>query len=216
MTDQSPARATMQDAIERRAIEAAVWGMPIVSVDAMREAFFRDAGAKYGDIVFWSQPSDWQFPVHHAECVDVLRRNSISTCRTAPSSSRFRRRWTPGCSARSSTPGRCQWPMSARRARTREGRQIFAATAGRYAGGPARLHLHPVPDGQRLCPAARISKTSAAADVAKAIALVKQMRVYPLAAAAAPPEQRYIDMAGQLMDGVVKFDDPSTSGSRVW
>ena len=31
--------------IERRAVEAAIWGMPIVSVDAMREAFFRDAGA---------------------------------------------------------------------------------------------------------------------------------------------------------------------------
>src|SRR5262249_4609863 len=34
-------------------------GMPIVSVDAMREAFFRDAGANYNDIVFWSKPSDW-------------------------------------------------------------------------------------------------------------------------------------------------------------
>jgi hypothetical protein len=30
--------------------------MPIVSVDAMREAFFRDAGAQYNDIVFWSRP----------------------------------------------------------------------------------------------------------------------------------------------------------------
>lgn len=46
--------------IERRAVEAAIWGMPIVSFDAMREAFFRDAGAKYGDIIFWSKPSDWK------------------------------------------------------------------------------------------------------------------------------------------------------------
>jgi hypothetical protein len=45
---------------ERRAVEAAIWGMPIVSFDAMREAFFRDAGAKYGDIIFWSKPSDWK------------------------------------------------------------------------------------------------------------------------------------------------------------
>ena len=46
--------------LERRAVDAAIWGMPIVSVHAMREAFFRDAKAKYNDIVFWSKPSDWQ------------------------------------------------------------------------------------------------------------------------------------------------------------
>ena len=47
-------------AIERRAVEAAIWGMPIVSVDAMRQAFFR-AGAQYGDVVYCSKPADWKF-----------------------------------------------------------------------------------------------------------------------------------------------------------
>jgi hypothetical protein len=45
--------------LHRRAVEAAIWGMPIVSVDAMRQAFFRDADAMYGDIVWWSA-SDWK------------------------------------------------------------------------------------------------------------------------------------------------------------
>jgi hypothetical protein len=27
--------------IERRAVEAAIWGMPLVNVDAMRQAYFR-------------------------------------------------------------------------------------------------------------------------------------------------------------------------------
>jgi hypothetical protein len=45
-----------QRATERRAVEAAIWGMPIVSFDAMRQAFFRDAKARYGDIMFWSKP----------------------------------------------------------------------------------------------------------------------------------------------------------------
>ena len=40
---------------ERRAVEAAIWGMPIVNFDAMRQAFFRDAKAMYGDIMFWSK-----------------------------------------------------------------------------------------------------------------------------------------------------------------
>jgi hypothetical protein len=65
----TPARAqqkvrSSQDLIERvtedRAVDAAIWGMPIVSFDAMRQAFFRDAKATYGDIMFWSKPGGWQ------------------------------------------------------------------------------------------------------------------------------------------------------------
>ncbi len=47
--------------IERRAVEAAIWSMPLVSVETMRQAYFRDAGAKYNDILYWSKPSDWKF-----------------------------------------------------------------------------------------------------------------------------------------------------------
>ena len=46
--------------IERRAVEAAIWGMPLVNFDAMRQAYFRDAGAKYNDVMYWSKPSDWK------------------------------------------------------------------------------------------------------------------------------------------------------------
>src|SRR5262245_41545714 len=49
-------------ALQRRAVEAAIWGMPVVSVEAMRRAFF-STGAKYGDIVYLSKPADWQFQV---------------------------------------------------------------------------------------------------------------------------------------------------------
>jgi hypothetical protein len=43
------------------------------------------------------------------------------------------------------------------------------------------------------------------ADVAKALELVKQLRLYPLKADASP-SQRFVDMAGTLIDGVVAFD----------
>src|SRR5262249_18513496 len=49
-----------RQALQQRAIDAAIWGMTIVSVNAMRRAFFRDAKANYNDIVFWSKPSDWK------------------------------------------------------------------------------------------------------------------------------------------------------------
>src|SRR6478672_3821167 len=49
--------------IQRRAVEAVVWGMPLVNTDAMRQAFLRDVGAKYNDICYFSKPAEWRFQV---------------------------------------------------------------------------------------------------------------------------------------------------------
>jgi len=49
--------------LHRRAVEAAIWGMPLVNTDAMRQAYFRDVGAKYKDICYFSKPADWRFQV---------------------------------------------------------------------------------------------------------------------------------------------------------
>ncbi len=42
-----------------RAVEGAIWGMPLVNVDYMRQAYFK-AGAKYNDVIFWSNPNTWK------------------------------------------------------------------------------------------------------------------------------------------------------------
>jgi hypothetical protein len=52
-----------------------------------------------------------------------------------------------------------------------------------------------------------IPATSSAGDLEKAIGLVKQMRLYPLAEVGNPPASRYIDIAGQLFDGIARMDD---------
>src|SRR5262245_54809452 len=54
-------RVFSPERVERRAIELALWGMPIVSTAAMRRAFFA-AGAEYGDVYF-SKPADEKFQV---------------------------------------------------------------------------------------------------------------------------------------------------------
>src|SRR5262245_22804768 len=46
---------SLERLLQRRAIEIAIWGMPLVRFDAMRQAFFRDAQAMYGDVVYWSK-----------------------------------------------------------------------------------------------------------------------------------------------------------------
>jgi len=46
--------------IERRAVEAAIWGLPLVNFGAMRQAYFRDAEARDNDVMYWSKPLDWK------------------------------------------------------------------------------------------------------------------------------------------------------------
>lgn len=44
--------------IHRRAVDAAIWGVPAVSFDAMRQADLRDGKAKYNDIIWWPKQAD--------------------------------------------------------------------------------------------------------------------------------------------------------------
>jgi len=46
--------------IHRRAVDAAIWGQPIVSFDAMRQAYFRDAKANYNDVIWWPKGAGWK------------------------------------------------------------------------------------------------------------------------------------------------------------
>jgi hypothetical protein len=49
-------------ALERRAVEAIIWGMPAVNFDLMYQAMIRDAkaGAGSNKVVYWSKLSDWK------------------------------------------------------------------------------------------------------------------------------------------------------------
>jgi hypothetical protein len=48
---------------ERRAVEAAYWGMPAVNTWAMREGLKRDVGAGYNAVTYFSKPMDWKLQV---------------------------------------------------------------------------------------------------------------------------------------------------------
>jgi hypothetical protein len=46
--------------VHRRAVDAAIWGLGLVSEDAMKQAYFRDAKAKYNDIIWWPKGGSWK------------------------------------------------------------------------------------------------------------------------------------------------------------
>ena len=46
--------------VERRAVDAVIWGLPLVGEDAVKQAAFRDGKANYNDIVWWPKGGGWK------------------------------------------------------------------------------------------------------------------------------------------------------------
>jgi len=198
--------------LHRRAVEAAIWGMPMVSVDAMRQAFFRDAGAKYNDIVFWSRPSDWkmQFTTPNASTYYVYFNFNLKdgpVVLDVPAAE--------GAGLFGSIVDAWQVPVTdvgpAGDDGGKGGKYLMLPPGfkGELPAGYFPLRYDTF-NGYGLLRAIPVSMSDA--DIAKAIALVKKLRLYPLSKAADPPEQRHIDMVGKLLDGVVAFDESFYAG----
>ena len=45
--------------VERRAVEAVIWGMPAVNAELMFQAM-ADAKAGFNQVVYWSRPASWK------------------------------------------------------------------------------------------------------------------------------------------------------------
>jgi hypothetical protein len=47
-------------AIERRAVEAAIWGMPAVNYDLMLQEMLAKTPGKLNEVIYWGRPLDWK------------------------------------------------------------------------------------------------------------------------------------------------------------
>jgi hypothetical protein len=192
--------------LERRAVDAAIWGMPIVSFDVMRQGYFRDAKAHYGDIMYWSRFSTWK---NQTATPDTSSRYVI--CFTNTKDGPVVVEVPPVGDAALSGTLLDAWQVPL----------VDVGTTGEDLGNGGKYLLLPprykgeTPPGYIAVPsntyngmvALRVSpKSEQADDVREAIAYVKQLKTYPFAAANSPPEQRYIDMTEKLWDGIVRFD----------
>ena len=194
-------------ALERRAVESAIWGMPIVSVDAMRQAFFRDAGGQYNDVAFLSKQADWKFQITTPNAsswyvyIPLNTKNGPVVLDIPPA---------VGAGLFGSINDAWQKPEADVGPTGEDG-----GKGGKYAVLPPG-YKEPVPADVFAVPLSTyngysflraIPQTTSPTDVANALDLVKKVRVYPLTEATNPPQQRHIDIAGTLFDGVAVFDD---------
>ncbi|MDX2090693.1 MAG: DUF1254 domain-containing protein [Kofleriaceae bacterium] len=172
----------------------------------MREAFLRDAGANYNDIVYYSQLADWKLRITtpNASTQYVYLQINLSDgpiVIDVPAA--------VGAALFGSILDAWQVPL------------VDVGPQGEDQGQGGRYVLIPPGFEDDLPPgviAVRFStingyaalraspEDQSPAAVERALDLVRRLRMYPLARLGRPPEQRFIDMAGKLLDGIVRFD----------
>ena len=200
--------------VYRRALDAVIWGVPLVSEDAMRQAYFRDAKANYNDIIWWPKRSGWK---NQSLTVNTSVRYMYFFCNTKQDGPVVVD--LPPAVAGASFYGTIgdAWfvPLVDIGFQGKGGK--FLVLPPDYKGSVPAGYTPVRPKTYNTMTLVRsIVASDSAADVSAGDALVGKVKIYPLSKAANPPPQRLVDMTDTIYDGLVHYDQTFyTSLARV-
>jgi hypothetical protein len=192
--------------IERRAVEAIIWSVPIVNFDLMYEAMVRLGGAA-NQVLYWSRLPDWRNQTLTPNPDSIYLMPFFDTKDTGPMVLEI----PPADEGTivGSVMDCWQAPLE------------DVGPAGMDKGQGAKYLILPpgyseaVPEGYMALRSdtykgyallRSILKSVSDEDVAKAVEYGKRIKLYPLAQAANPPETTFIDAADKVFDATIPYD----------
>ena len=193
--------------IRRRAIEAVIWGMPIVNFDLMVQASARIKAAP-NQIVYWSRLPDWKNQTLTPNPDAVYLLPLIDTKRSGPMVLEI-----PPAGDDGSITGSIDdcWQTAVE--------DVGPAGADKGRGGKYLLlppdYKDDVPAGylvmtpvtyQSYCLARSILKGGSEADIVNAVNYGRRIRLYPLSQAASPAATIFADAIGNVFDSTIPYD----------
>ena len=197
-----------QRSVERRAVEAVIWGMPVVNYDLMLQEMLTKTDGKVGQVIFWGSPLDW----HNQTLTpnpDALYFMTFFNTHDGPVVLDL-----PPGDTNGSFNGNIVtvWQMPL------EDAGLLGADKGK---GGKYLVLPPgytntIPDGYIPLHSDTFGgymlfrsnlKSHNDADVEASIAYGKQMKVYPLSQADNPPATVFTDVKDVDFDSTIRYDE---------
>ena len=193
--------------IERRAIEAVNWGMPVVNFDRMVQATLGANGA-FNQIVFWSGFSDWKNQTLTPNPDTIYFKPFIDMRDVGPMVLEI-----PPAGDAGSITGTIMdcWQAALE--------DVGPAGVDKGKGGKYLIlppgHKDTPPDGyfvlqsqtfQGFALLRSIVRSGGSADIAKAVDYGKQIKLYPLSQAASPPQTSFVDMINVVFDATIPYD----------
>jgi hypothetical protein len=196
-------------ATERRAVDAAIWGMPAVNYDLMLQQMLTKTPGKVNQVIYWGQPLDWKNQTLTPNPDTLYFMAFLNTKDVGPIVIDVPPAGADG-SLNANIVNIWQEPLE------------DAGRLGVDKGAGVKLLMLPpgytdkVPDGYvALRPNTlgsyalmRSNLTSHGdADVAKSIAYGKRVNIYPLSQASNPPATVFTDVKDVLFDSTIRYDE---------
>jgi hypothetical protein len=194
--------------LHRRAVEAAIWGQPIVMFDALRQAYLRDGQATYNDIIWWPKGADWRSQNLTPNTVARYIFFFGNLDQDGPLVFELPG-GVPGAAFLGTFSDGWWEPLS------------DLGVAGPDEGKGGKYLVLPgdyddeVPPGyipvrsrtsNYFMGLRSILEGQTEENVRNGNALVEQIKAYPLSEVASPPEQRLIDMTGVMFEALPRYD----------
>lgn len=204
---ESPADLALR-AIERRATEAAIWGMPAVNYDLMRQQMLTKTQGKENEIIYWGRPLDWHNQTLTPNPDTIYLMAFLNTKDVGPVVLEIPPAGPEG-SINANIVNVWQMPLEDAGAHgidQGKGVKLLLLPPGYDGEIPAGYNvLRPETYGSyALIRSTLASHTDA--DVAKSVDYGKRVRVYPLSQAADPAPTVFTDVAGVDFDSTIRYD----------
>jgi hypothetical protein len=195
--------------IERRAVEAVIWGMPAVNYDLMLQEMLTKTPGKVNQIIYWGRPLDWHNQTLTPNPDTLYLMSFINTKELGPIVIEIPPAGPEG-SLNANFVNIWQQPLE------------DAGLLGVDKGKGVKLLMLPfgysgqVPEGyEALQPSTYGSyvlyrsnlASHSDADVARSVAYGKQIKIYPLSQALNPPPTVFTDVKDVLFDSTIRYDD---------
>ena len=192
--------------VERRAVEAVIWGMPAVNTDLMLQEMLTKTSGKVNQILYWGRPLDWRNQTLTPNPDAIYFMAFFNTKDVGPVVIDV-----PPGDATGSLNGNIVtvWQTSLE--------DVGLLGLDKGAGGKFLLlppgYTDKVPDGYTPLPSDTYSgfallrsnlHSHSDADVAAAIAYGKRAKIYPLSVAANPPETVFTDAKDVQYDSTMR------------
>lgn len=192
--------------IERRGVEAVIWGMPVVNFDRMFQAMSAAHGT-WNQVMYWSHPATWKNQLLTPNPDAIYALPFFNTKEAGPMVLEI-----PPAEGGSIVGSIMDcWQVALEDVGPAG---VDKGKGGKYLILPPGYKENP-PAGYIVLPSGNYEgyallrsnlKSNSDADIATAAAYMKRVRLYPLSAAAHPPETTFVDVTDVLVDGTIPYN----------
>jgi hypothetical protein len=193
--------------LERRAIEAVIWGMPAVNLDLMFQAMVGSAKGKVNQIVYWSRLPDWKNQTLTPNPDVIYLMPFFNTRDVGPMVLEI----PPADDGVINGTIMDAWQVPLEDVgpagvdKGKGGKYLILPPDYR-AAVPKEYIALPSMNYQGYALLRSLLKSGSDADVAKAVVYAKRIKLYPLSQAAKPPATVFVDAIDVVYDATIPYD----------